>query len=273
MRIASPLRLFPAFRLGAVATVAILLTACATQNEDPTATWNPDKIYTEAQGQMNSSGYDKAIELLEKLEGRAAGTPLAQQAQIDKAYAQYRNGDRAQAIATLDRFLMLHPTSPAADYALYLQGLINFNDDLGMFSWLTKRDLSERDQRAAKDSFESFKALVERFPNSKYAPDAHQRMLYIVNALAAYEVHVASYYYSRGAYVAAINRAQQALQDYKDSPALVEALHILERSYDALGMTDLRDDTRRVIRSTLPPTPNATTDAAPKRSWWKLWGE
>lgn len=139
-----------------------------------------------------------------------------------------------------------------------------------MFSWLQRQDLSERDQRAAKESFESFKELVERFPDSRYAADAHQRMVYIVNALAAYEVHVARYYYSRGAYVAAINRAQLALQDYQDAPALGEALQIIESSYDKLGMTELRDDTRRVIQASFP----AGADGAPAEkpsSWWKFW--
>lgn len=260
-------------RLSAIALASALLAACSTTEKDRTADWGPDRLYSEARSEMNSSGYERAIPLFESLEGRAAGTPLAQQAQIEKAYAQYRNGDRAQAIATLDRFILLHPTSSAVDYALYLKGIINFNDNLGLFSWLARRDLSERDQRAAQESFESFKELVERFPDSKYAPDAHQRMVYIVNSLAAYEVHVARYYYSRGAYVAAINRAQEAIKDYKDAPSLGEALQILERSYDALGMTELRDDTRRVIEASFD---DANADlSAPKRkeSWWKFWNK
>ena len=121
-----------------------------------------------------------------------------------------RRTTRRPALATLDRFIKLHPASPALDYALYLKGIVNFNDNLGMFSFLTRQDLSERDQKAAKESFESFKELATRFPDSRYTPDARARMTYIVNSLAQYEVHVARYYYSRGAYVAAINRAQHA---------------------------------------------------------------
>lgn len=260
-------------RITLLCSVAILLTACAgTTKEDKTANWPTDKIYSEARSEASSSNYDAAIPLFERLEGRAAGTPLAQQAQLEKAYAQYRNGDKAQAVATLDRFLMLHPTSPAADYAYYLKGIVNFNDQLGLFAWLNRQDLSERDQRAAKESFESFKTLVETYPDSQYAPDASQRMVYIVNSLAAYEVHVAQYYYSRGAYVAAISRAQQALQDYKQAPALAQALEIMEKSYDALGMTDLRDDTRRVIAATYPDgTAEAHAQAAKKTAWWRFW--
>ena len=148
--------------------------------------------------------------------------------------------------------MKLHPASPAIDYALYLKGVINFNDDLGMFAFLTRQDLSERDQKAAKESFESFKELVTRFPESRYTPDARQRMNYIVNSLAQYEVHVARYYYNRGAYLAAINRAQIALADYREVPALEEALYIMVRSYDALGMTQLRDDAQRVLTTNYP---------------------
>lgn len=253
---------------------ASLLTACSGVPDDKTAGWSPNRIYSEAQDELSGGAYDKAVPLLEKLEGRAAGTPLAQQAQIDKAYAHYKAGEKAQAVATLDRFMKLHPASPAVDYALYLKGLVNFNDNLGMFSWLVKMDLSERDQRAAKDSFESFKELATRFPDSKYTPDARQRMTYIVNALAQYDVHVARFYYERGAYVAAIGRAQTAVSDYEGTPAAHAALKILVGSYDALGMTQLRDDARRVLESSRPTATEAPSDlkAPPAmKAWWKFW--
>lgn len=249
-----------------------VLAGCSTTTEDKTAGWSPNRIYSEARDEMGSNAYDKAVPLFEKLEGRAAGTPLAQQAQLEKAYAQYKGGEKAQAIATLDRFMKLHPASPAYDYALYLKGLVNFNDNLGLFSWLSRQDLSERDQKAAKDSFESFRELVTRFPDSRYARDAQQRMTYIVNSLAQYEVHVARYYYQRGAYVAAINRAQIALADYKDVPALEEALYILIKSYDALGMTQLRDDTERVMAASYPQSTYMRNGFKAKDDpWWKVW--
>lgn len=256
----------------AVALLAGLLAGCSTTEEDKTAGWSPNRIYSEAKDEANSGSYDKAVPLFEKLEGRAAGTPLAQQAQLDKAYAQYKGGSQAQAIATLDRFIKLHPASPALDYALYLKGLVNFNDDLGLFSFISRQDLSERDQKAAKDSFESFRELTTRFPDSKYTPDARQRMTYIVNSLAQYEVHVARYYFNRGAYVAAINRAQLAIADYRDVPAIEEALYILMRSYDALGMKDLRDDTQRVIATNYPKSEYLTRGfKANTDPWWKVW--
>jgi len=251
---------------------AALLAGCSSFTEDKTENWSPNRIYSEARDEVNSGSYDKAIPLFEKLEGRAAGTPLAQQAQLEKAYAQYKGNDQAQALATLDRFMKLHPASPALDYALYLKGIVNFNDNLGFLNFLARQDLSERDQKAAKESFESFKELVTRFPDSKYTPDARTRMTYIVNSLAQYEVHVARYYYSRGAYVAAVGRAQAALTDYQDVPALEEALFILVRSYDALGMTALRDDARRVMDKTYPKSEYFTRGFKTKQDpWWKVW--
>ena len=249
-----------------------LLAGCATTSQDPTQAWSNERLYQEARDEVSAGAWDKAIGFLDKLEGRAAGTVLAQQAQIDKAYAQYRNNDKVPAIATLDRFIRLHPTSPAMDYALYLKGLINFNDNLGLFSALINQDLSERDQKAAKESYESFLELTRRYPDSKYTPDARQRMTYIVNSLAAYEVHVARYYARRGAHVAAINRAQQALAEYQGVPAAEEALAILVYSYDALGMAQLRDDARRVLERNYPNSSFLKNPLAARQSkpWWQL---
>lgn len=260
-------------KLSCVAVLAAaLLVGCSSTTEDKTADWSPNRIYAEARDEMSAGAYDKAIPLLEKLEGRAAGTPLAQQAQLEKAFAYYKANDQVQAIATIDRFLKLHPSSPALDYALYLKGLANFNDNLGLFSFITRQDLSERDQKAAKESFEAFKELATRFPDSRYAPDARSRMTYIVNSLAQYEVHVARYYLTRGAYVAAINRAQSAITDYQDVPALEEALYILVRSYDALGMAQLRDDSRRVLEKNYPGSSYLTQGfKSTQNPWWKFW--
>ncbi|MGV8805749.1 MAG: outer membrane protein assembly factor BamD [Polaromonas sp.] len=257
----------------AVCALTFVVAGCSsTPAPDKTASWSPNKIYAEAKDEASTGAYDKAIPLYEKLEGRAAGTPLAQQAQIDKAYAQYKGGEQAQALATLNRFMKLHPASPAMDYALYLKGLVNFNDNLGIFGFISRQDLSERDQNAAKESFESFKELVSRFPDSRYAPDSRLRMNYIVNSLAQYEVHVARYYYSRGAYVAAINRAQSAIADYRDVPALEEATYILYKSYDALGMKDLRDDTRRIMEKSYPQSQYMSKGfKSVENPWYKFW--
>jgi outer membrane protein assembly factor BamD len=255
-----------------VMAAGLTLSGCANNPKDPTVGWSPEKLYSEARDEVSAGAWDKAIGYYEKLEGRAAGTVLAQQAQIDKAFAQYKTGNKIQALATLDRFIRLHPTSPALDYALYLKGLVNFNDNLGLFSFITRQDLSERDQKAAKDSYESFLELTTRFPESKYSADARQRMVHVVNSLAAYEVHVARYYAKRGAHVAAINRAQQAIADFEGVPAVEEALSILAQSYEAMGMTTLRDDALRVLRKNYPESPYLKGSAPTKtKSWWRPW--
>jgi outer membrane protein assembly factor BamD len=267
------MRLYGLSVLPAYLLTLALLTACSSTPKDITLGWTPERIYQEARDEAAAGAWDKAIGLYEKLEGRAAGTVLAQQAQIDKAFAQYKTGEKVQATATLDRFIRLHPTSPALDYAIYLKGVVNFNDNLGMFSALIDQDLSERDQKAAKESYESFKDLVARFPTSKYAADAQQRMTYIVNMLGQSEVNVARYYASKGAHVAAINRAQQALTDYPNTPAVEEALAILVYAYDAMGMTQLRDDSRRVLSQNFPQSTflKRPLAGARSKSWWALW--
>ena len=255
------------------ATLALL--GCAVEEKDKTLKLKPEEIYAEAKDNMNGNLYDKAIALYDKLEGRAAGTVLAQQAQLDKAYAQYKNGDRATAMVTLDRFIKLNPASPAIDYALYLKGTVNFNDDLGLLSKWFKQDLAERDQMAARESFEAYKELVTRYPNSSYTPDATLRMRHIVNLLAQSEIKVARHYYKKGAYVAAINRAQTTLNDYQNIAAVEDALIILIDSYEALGLTKLKDDTIRVLENSYPKshyfTDKSPPPPPPTKAWYKFW--
>ncbi len=249
--------------------VLALVAGCNTTPKDETSAWSPEKLYSEARDEANAGNYERASKLFERLEGRAAGTVLSQQAQLERAHILYKTNEKAQALTVLERFIKLHPTSPAFDYALYLQGLVNFNDNLGIFSSISKQDLSERDQQASRDSYQSFKQLTEQFPQSRYAEDARVRMNYIVNSLAAYEVHVARYYFRRGAYVAAVNRAQQAVKDFQESPAAEEALFIMIQSYDRLGLEQLRDDADRVLRKNFPATTfSAAGLNAKQRSWW-----
>ena len=241
-----------AWSLASLAVLSLVLAACGSTPKDETAGMSVEKLYAEAKEEAASGGYERAAKLYERLEGRAAGTLLSQQAQLERAYINYRTGEKATALTIVERFIKLHPTSPAFDYALYLQGVINFNDNLGIFGNLAKQDLSERDQQASRDSYQSFKQLAEQFPRSKYTPDALVRMRYIANSLAAYEVHVARYYFRRGAYLAAVNRAQQTLQDFQQAPAAEEALAIMVQSYGRLGLTQLHDDADRVLRKNFP---------------------
>jgi outer membrane protein assembly factor BamD len=254
------------------ALLVVGLAGCGSSPQDEFGGIAPDKLYADAKEEAADGNYENAIKRLEKVEARASGTMLAQQAQLDLAYAYYKTGEKAQALAKLERFIRLHPTSPAIDYAIYLQGLVNFNDDLGIFGRVARQDLAERDQQAARDAYESFKQLSTRFPTSKYAADAKLRMNYIVNSLAAGEVHVARYYLRRGAYLAAVNRAQQAISDYRNSPAIEEALYIMVTAYDKLGMVPLRDDAQRVLKQSFPDSPylKGSVRAADK-PWWQLW--
>ena len=259
-----------AWRSAPLLLVLALLGACGSNPKDDAL--QPERLYADAKDDLNSGSYEQAIKKLERLEGRAAGTLLAQQATLDLAFAQWKTGERVQSVATLDRFIKLHPSSPALDYALYLKGVVNFNDSMGFLSSISRQNLSERDQQASRDSFQAFGQLVEQFPESKYSADARLRMDYIVNALAEYEVHVARYYFRRAAYLAAANRAQLAVRDYQRSPVIEEALFIMVASYDRLGLTDLRDDAQRVLKANFPNTRLTVNDIGRRQqSWWQFW--
>ncbi len=253
-----------------LALVAVLAGCSSTAKDD--ARNSPEKLYADAKEDLNSGAYDVAIKALEKVEGRASGTLLAQQAMLDIAYAKWRINERVESIAVLDRFIKLHPSSPALDYALYLKGIVNFNDTMGFLSAISRQDLAERDQQASRDAFLAFSQLAEQFPESKYTFDARQRMAYIVNALAEYEVHVARYYYRRSAYVASANRAQLAVREYQGTPAVEEALYIMATSYDKLGLVALRDDAERVLKKNFPQTRYIQNGMrVPERTWWQFW--
>jgi outer membrane protein assembly factor BamD len=261
-------------RGAAMMSLALLLSGCGIFNKDDgDIQGSAEKLYADAKADMASGGWQNAIKLLERVEGRAGGTLLAQQAQLDLAYANWKAGEKAAALSTLDRFIKLNPSSPGLDYALYLRGLVNFNDNIGFLAALSNQKLSERDQQAARDAYQSFKQLVEQFPDSKYTPDAKLRMDFTVNALADYEVHVARYYLRRGAFVAAANRAQQAVTTYPQTPAIEEALYIMGRAYDKLGLAQLRDDADRVLKVNFPNSRYLVdgNERPDDRRWWQLW--
>ncbi len=260
--------------LALVFLAAAALAGCGLLTEkekDETAGWSAQRLYGEAKDAMNSRGWDKAIKLLEKLEARYPYGRYAQQAQLDIAYAYWKNNERASAIAAADRFIKLYPNHNNVDYAYYLKGLVNFNENQGLMSLIEGPDMTERDSKGTREAFQAFKDLVSRFPDSKYAEDSRARMHYLVNALAQYEVHVARYYMKRGAYVAAANRAQYAVQNYPQAPALEEAVFIMVKAYDSLGMNDLRDASDRVMRKNFPESRYLTGKAARNVAWWKLW--
>lgn len=271
----------PALRLprGLLACIACVLTlglsACGSLGSapgDPSLSWPPEKLYAEAREELSSGRFDEALKQLALLESRFPYGAWAEQAQLDTAYAHYRGGDRTQALVAIERFLRLNPASSAVDYALYLKGLINFDDERGLISRLGRQDLSERDAAATRAAYEAFRELVDRFPKSKYAEEALFRMRYLVNTIAAGEVHIARFYFQRGAYVATVNRSKEVIRLYQDTPAVEEALSLLMRSYEQLGLEALRADTERVLRQTYPESRYlpVSNPGAEERRWWQL---
>jgi outer membrane protein assembly factor BamD len=250
-----------------------MLAACGGLEDkaDDTKGWSAQKLYAEARAQLDNRAYERAISYYQKLEGRFPYGRFAQQAQMELAFAYYKDRDPAGAITAAERFIKNHPNHPNVDYLYYLKGLANFNDDLGLMGYVSNQDMTERDPKAARDSFDAFKELVAKFPESKYTPDAVERMNYLINALAAHEVHVARYYMRRGAYVAAANRVQFALKTYPQAPSNEEGLLVLVKAYDALGMNDLRGDAERVMQKNFPTSKYLQGDVKRAVPWWQIW--
>ncbi|HEX6635462.1 MAG TPA: outer membrane protein assembly factor BamD [Usitatibacter sp.] len=234
--------------------------------------WTAEQYYNAAKEQLDQHNWDTAAKLYEQLESKYPYGRFAQQGQLDVAYAYYKQGETAQAIAAAEKFVKLHPNHPHVDYALYLKGLANFKEDLGPFGRLVKQDLADRDAKSARESFETFKELVTRFPESRYADDSRARMAYLVEALARHEVKVARYYMSRKAWLAAANRAQECITHFPRSPSRRDALEIMIEAYDRMGLKELRDDAKRVLAQNYPGDKlTAQGKNRASSSWWKFW--
>lgn len=253
----------------------LTLTACSLldplpDGSAPTTQQSAEEIYGLAKTELNDGNYEQAIRLYESLQSRYPYGRYAQQALLEVAYANYRQGEAEAAVSAADRFIKQYPNHPNVDYAYYVKGLANFNGEMGVLKSLGGQDPTERDPKATQASFMAFKELVQRFPNSKYAEDSKIRLRYLINALAQYELHVARYYLRRGAQIAAINRAEGILTQYPNSPATREALEIMVQGYDELGMTELRDDAKRVLALNSNGEPPIQNPASGK-SWWQFW--
>lgn len=259
------------FALLAALLVALTLGGCSwlPEIEDKNANLSAERLYKLAHEALVEGNYTQAIKHFDTLEARYPYGRFAQQAILESAYANYRAGETATAIAACDRFIRTFPNHPSVDYAYYLKGIVNFREDLGLLGYIYELDLSEREPKGMRESFTAFKELVAKFPESRYAQDAAERMNYLTNALARYEVNVARYYYNRGAYVAAVNRAQAALVGYPRTPASEGALDVLIQSYDKLGLTQLRDDSQGILQRTFPNSTYIAGRAA--KPWWKFW--
>jgi outer membrane protein assembly factor BamD len=243
------------------------------KEEDPTKNWSQQKLYSEATAELHDGGYQKAIEYYEKLESRYPFGKYAHQAQLDVAYAYYRADEPESALAAADRFIKFHPRHPAAAYAYYLKGLVNFNRTLGFLARFTPTDNSQRDPGAALDSYKDFEMVVNKFPDSDYAEDARKRMLYLRNNLARHEVHVARYYMKRGAYIAAADRANYVVENYQRTPALKDALQLMADAYTKLELPQLAADAKRVLAANeasgaLIPDPQKMQEKGWTRELW-----
>ena len=231
-----------------------LLVGCASKEKNEFAGWSVDKLYTEGRDQMNAGDYTRSALLLEATIAQYPFSVQATQAQLELPYVYWKDESRLKALAAADRFITLNGSHPQLDYMYYLKGIINYNNNTGIIKTLLTRDVGSNasDPRAATEAFNAFKTLVTKFPESRYAPDARKRMVQLVNTLSQQQLRIAEYYYDRGAYLAAINRAQGILKNFDGTISTENALIIMMQSYDKLGMNDLRDDTRKVLLTNFP---------------------
>ncbi len=239
-------------RMLMVLWLAASLSACASLEEDPTQGWSAEKLYEEAKNKLEARNYLTAIEYYETLEARYPFGPYAQQAQIEAAYAYYKSGQPESAIAAADRFIKMHPQHKDAAYAYYLKGLVSFDRTKGYLDFIVPSDPSDNDPTPLLRAFDAFGLLVRNYPNSRYAEDARQRMIYLRNELAEYELDVAGYYMRRGAWVAAANRAKYIVEFYQGAQVMPQALSTMIAAYRKLGLNDLADDATRILKLNFP---------------------
>jgi outer membrane protein assembly factor BamD len=233
-----------------------------------------NELYVEAQEELKEINYEKAVKLLETLQARYPYGRYAQQALMEVAYANYKQNELEAALSAAERFIKQFPNSPNLDYIFYLKGIINFNDNAGFFSRLSNQDPAERDPQTLRDSFDSFRELVSRFPDSIYVEDSKLRMQFLINTLSRSDISIASYYLRRGAYIAAVNRANNVLKEFPQTRQTRDALQIMILAYDAMGQNDLRDDAQRTLdlniaKDGIKPSVQNTLKA--QGSWWQFW--
>jgi len=242
-------------KLFAAALSLILVTACATNDEALTQAKKMNdafRLYEKAQYAMRTHNFRTAVEYLERLDSLYPYGAYSDQAQLSLIYSYYELGDYAQGIAAADRFIRQHPRHKDLDYAYYMKGMINFSSETGIGKDLFSAPVSQRDASTLRQSFDDFAELIRLFPNSKYAKDARQRMIYLRNKLAEYELHVANYYMKRQSYLAAANRAKYVVDHYPKTPAVPKALELMITAYDLLGLPDLKEHARQVLLLNYP---------------------
>jgi len=250
--------------------LALLLAACGTlePEKDPTAGWTAEQLYKDARAEMEVGNWSNARERLESIEARYPFGIQAQQSLIDQAYVNWKDDEPEQALAAIERFQRQYPNHPGSDYMLYLKGLITFTPPSAFLAHITRQDPSERDPKGLRESYDAFNELITLYPDSRYTHDAKLRMTWLVNTIAENELNVAQYYYERGAYVAAINRAQRVITDFEGVPAAEKALYIMYLSYDKLEQEDLRDTTKRVLDENFPDSIYYKQGLKEPSNWW-----
>ncbi len=251
------MRRFTLRRLTLLLLLPLLSAGCAwlPDQADETAGMSASELYSLAKEALSENNYETAIDYYAKLEGRYPYGPYAQQAQLETAYAHYKAQEPAAAVAAADRFIKLHPRHPHVDYAYYLRGLAMFEPGDNFLERFIPHDKTTRDPGAARESFRYFEELITRFPDSRYTKDAVQRMTYLRNRLAEYEVRVAAFYLTRGADLAAAERASYVVENYDRTPAVPEALAVMVEAYRRMEMGTLADDALRVLRLNYPEHP------------------
>lgn len=235
-----------------ILSLVFMMTGCASLTEDETAHWSVEDFYEAAKEALNDGDYQGAIDAYTKLEARYPYGRYAQQAQLETIYAHYKANEPASAVAAAERFIKLHPRHPNVDYAYYMRGLATYNQGTNLMEGLFPQDRSKRDPKSIRESFNYFKELVTRFPDSRYTPEATERMQVLRNNLAQHEIHVADYYLRRGNYLAAANRAKYVLENYKRSTATPDALVVMVKAYRQMAMPQLAADALRVLEMNYP---------------------
>lgn len=239
-------------RLLFLAALPLVLFGCASNDEQQSEVQNITEAYETAKNSISKGNYRKGIQIFEAIQARYPFSDLARQIQVELMYAYYKSGQKEQAIEAADTFIRENPIHPRVDYALYIKGLAYYEGAPGILERWFRKDVTKRPPMDVELAYQSLRRLVERFPASQYAPDAEQRMIAIRNRLAAYENHVADYYLRRGAYVAALNRAKAALEQYNGATGNAESLRIMAAAYDKLGMAEHAADARRVLAANFP---------------------
>jgi outer membrane protein assembly factor BamD len=255
----------------ALLALLVLLAACDRTRVDATETLPVDQLYAEAHRSLVAGNYERSSRYYRRLIARFPYGRYTEQAELDLAYSQFKGQEPDEALSTTNRFIRTYPTHRHVDYAYYLRGLINFSRKTGLLERYIAQDMTRRDLGFARQSFQDFGELIQRYPNSRYAGDARQRMVYLRNAIAQSELNIAEFYFRRTAYVAAQARAQNILENYQETPQAAEALAIMAESYNRLGQEKLAQDTRRVLEINYPEHPYLTGAwPASRNRFWQL---